>query len=534
MASKEDSLSRMSLSPAQVGDFAGAISTLGVLPPREEWTEQTRQYERWWAFYSGDVLTQVEPGTQTPISPLEVNFARTHANLHALLTFGALPTEQLFRVYAEPYQQKRSNEGPLEERWLGRLVEAAIKENEWGELLPEASRIFQALGGVYFKVVHDQTLVNGVRIELLPPNCVFPIWDKSRQMREVWVLFWINREEALSYGLRTNAERALYAEHWTAEKWEVFVAEEGQSLVQARVEGVALSGTNPYRVGDEQKATIPFFYAPRLRTIGNYGVSIIDSVIGLIREFNERSADIGDALREASMRHRYATNWRGDRNQDGKIVVNPARNEIVDAGSTPAGQENPEIIALDPPPFSAVYLDFLSVLRDLLHDSTFTAPVMLGRDEGSQRSGETLAARALPTVTAISYYRTSFAAAINRIGVQALRCMNLLSLNEVKAEEVRSCRFNVDWWPILPRERRELVENETLLYTSGLRSLEMSVFQLGDVRNTQEEVDRINKAHAEKFAREVELAQSNKPAPGQSSPPPKGAGASSRRPASQS
>lgn len=497
----------MSLSPTQAHDFATGIVAHSFLPNIAEWTEQQRRYSYWWDLYSGERLKENIPGTEDPATPLRINPFRVYANMHGMLTLGSMPGEQIIRIYAEPLLVNPEEEGPIEDRTTGRIIESVWKENGWLDLLPEAARIMQALGGVFVKVVHDSEFFNGVRIEVLPPNVVYPVFGPQRRLIEVWITYHVSAAEAAAYGLNTDGDNALYVEHWTESEWNVKVGRNGEELQVAILDGERLEGVNPYKLPNERRATIPFFYAARLRTIANYGTSIAEDMAGLVREINERSADMGDSIGRSGHRERFASNWRGARDADGRIILHQGPDEIVDMGVTPAGSEPTKIEVHDPPAFSPAYPDFLSALNAYLSDSSLTAPVIMGRDEGSQRSGETLAARALPTVTAVSYYRTALAELLHNCSVQTLRIMALMpavkgagTRNGIKPEQVRAYRFHTDWWPVLPKDRREVAEIEAMLFGAGIRSLEMAIHSLGDVRNIEEEVTRI-KAMAEEKAK---------------------------------
>ena len=185
------------------------------------------------------------------------------------------------------------------------------------------------------------------------------------------------------------------------------------------------------------------------------------------------------------------------------------------------------MFTLDPPGFDSGYIGWLDWLGKWTFDSTATAPVILGRDEGSQRSGETLAARALPTVTSVYRYRNSFAEAINLMARHALLCMSLLpsqrnqstNINGISKEDILGYRFNVDWPSVLPRERREIVENETLLYQAGLRSLPLALHMLGDVRNVTKEAEAIEaEAEAEAERNKPPLPLGSSAVPGAAGP----------------
>ena len=214
-----------------------------------------------------------------------------------------MPTEQILRIYAEPLRVERDSQEIIEETFLGRVIEAVFKENAWLELLQEAARLYQIFGGCYFKVVHDVSYVNGVRIEQVPANCVFPIFDNQRQIVEVWVVYWIGQREAAIFGYKTESDRAIYVEHWTKDKWEVRIGNEGLSDFQIAKDanGQPMENANPY-IFPNGVSVIPFFYVPRFRAGTNYGIPLTEDIIGLGLELNESGADIGDAIAENARR----------------------------------------------------------------------------------------------------------------------------------------------------------------------------------------------------------------------------------------
>lgn len=488
-----------------MNDFAGSalFTSFPGNQPFSEWQDQLGNYEKWWAHYSGEsLLIQGDDsvGDKVLLFPLRNNLYKRFGQLHATLLFGAQPGNDLVRFYVESLNPE-TNEEESKQFKAAAFLNAVLLENAFYPELRRGARFFQAFGGTFIKMMPDPDYYLNVRMELLAPNLVFPVWGARDTISELYVMYWLSNAQAREYGYTGQEEEVLYTERWTKDSWEVYVGTEGQIATYG---GKTLKGENPCVDEKTNTKMIPFVYIPRMATGSQYGESQVQDIIGLIQEVNTRSADMGDAIGESSHRKTWVKNYRGN----GSLNLDDYdRGEVIDLGDTPPGMEESEMGVLDPPKYPDTTLEFLDWLESEVRQNTHTASVILGLDEGSQRSGETMAARALPTVGTVNDYRETWAEAFHLMALIALIYQSdNANVGKGSSGPLKGWKLRTDWHPVLPRDKQQLVTDEIALYTAGLRSLRQSLHQLGDVRDIEVEANDIEQ-EAEKKAELESLAQ---------------------------
>jgi len=504
MTTRTEALSTVTLSYSDISDLAGSamfFQAPGNLPI-EEWQTQSQLYSKWWTHFSGASLqlrNKKDVGDSYFLFPLRLNVYKKLVQIHAMLIWGAQPGNDIVRFYTESLSLEDEEEET--QHVASRLLSMVILENGFYPALRQGARLFNTFGGVFIKVVPDDSLFLGVRLELLEPNFVFPVWGARGEIIELYVMYWIGSLQAAEYGYKeSGADKVLYTEHWTRETWEITLGEEAKVAVY---EGKELRGKNELRVDDESAGIIPFVYIPRLPTGSYYGESIVQDIIGLVQEINTLSADMGDAISESSHRKPWIRDYRGR----GTLNLNDyERGEIINLGETPPGLKEPHIDSLDPPKYPESTLDYLEWIDSEIRQTTHTAAVILGLDEGSQRSSETLNARALPTVATINDYRDTWSDGFHDIAFLSMLCQKVLG-KLAEDQPLTGWKLRADFHPVLPRDKQQLVTDESLLRGSGLRSLRQSLHQLGDVRNIDKEAKAIEEEEEREREFQTSLAQ---------------------------
>ena len=504
MTTRTEALSTVTLSYSDIGDLSGTALFFQAPGnfPIEEWQAQSQLYSKWWAHFSGASLqlrNKKDVGDSYFLFPLRNNVYKKLVQIHAMLIWGAQPGNDIVRFYTESLSvEDEEEETP---HVASRLLSMVILENHFYSSLRQAARLFNTFGGVFIKVVPDDKKFLGVRLELLEPNFVFPVWGARGEIIELYVMYWIGALQAAEYGYEDKGDtKVLYSEHWTKEKWEITIGTEGQTAVY---NGETLKGKNEIKPDDETQGTVPFVYIPRLSTGNYYGESIIQDIIGLVQELNTLSSDMGDAIAESSHRKPWIRDYRGR----GTLNLNDyERGEVMDLGETPPGLKEPHIDSLDPPRFPDSTLAFLEWVSSEIRQTTHTAGVILGLDEGSQRSSETLNARALPTVATINDYRDTWSEGFHQIAYLSMLCQK--TLDKLSDDDsLTGWILRADFPPVLPRDKQQLVTDETLLRGGGLRSLRQSLHQLGDVRNIEKEAKDIEDEEERERTFQTSLAQ---------------------------
>ena len=506
----------LTLTNEDITDLGGK-SWLPYATPTTEWAGQIAQYGTLWQHYSGQSLQKTvdtarvgEDGAPL-VYPLRINQFAFTADLHAALMWGQGEDENEFMRFIGRRKTPEDVTDPADEIGdrLSTLFWSVWLENGGQEVLREAGRLYQVFGGHVFKVVHDPSYLLGVRIESIAANVFFPIWHPSnyRQLLAVLISYRVSKDQAKSvWNIDLKEDWGIYVEIWTETEYAIRI--DDRELKRE---------ANPYIHPVTKKGVIPFVYIPRMRTGSFWGRGGFPSVVGLAQEYNARAADIGDAIDDTTHRKVWGRNLRGTRLPNMGEVPN---GEVINLGDTVPGMEQapPELGVLDSAEIPESSLPFIQLLEAQMREKTFTAPVVLGIDEGSQRSAMTLSMRAIPTTAVIREYRGSW---LMGMAYMAELCFLAMYIQPEKVElqagvvkrknDVDVTAFGYwimpDFSPILPRDREALVQETIALYGAGLRSIEFALQRLGDVRDIKAELDRILAAEEQKRQQQIEVME---------------------------
>jgi len=197
--------------------------------------------------------------------------------------------------------------------------------------------------------------------------------------------------------------------------------------------------------------------------------------------------------------------WRDLRGKE--ININDYRDgDVINLGDTFSDMPEPDLDQLPSPSLPPDAKDYVDWLKDMAMMLSFTSPVTFGIDEGSQRSAETLAARALPTITSVNDYREAISDGLNRLAQlvwRALRWSEDLDFDRT-AKELKNFKVIVQYAPILSKDRASLVIEETSLVGAGIRSMKKAIENLGDVYNVERERAEIMRDLEQRLQLELE------------------------------
>lgn len=542
MSTNQWAAPNLTLSNEDITDI-GSKDWLPFSAPSTQWIGQVQQYDDLWRHYSGDSLRETVDTAKIGkdgaplVYPLRINEFGFTADLHSALMWGQGEDENEFMRFMGRLKAPESVTDPADQTGdkLSTLYWSIWLENGGQEVLREAGRLYQVFGGHVFKVVHDPSYMLGVRIESIAANVFFPIWHPSnyRQLLAALISYRVSKDQAKKvWKVELKEDWGVYTEIWTEEEYVIRIDET-----------VLVREKNPYIHPRTKKGVIPFVYIPRMRTGSFWGRSAFPAIVGLVQEKNARAADLGDAIDDNTHRKVWGRNLHGTRVPNMGEVAN---GEVINLGDTMPGMESapPELGVLEAATIPEVSKEFIQFLKDEAREKTFTAPVVLGIDEGSQRSAMTLSMRAIPTTGVIREYRGSW---LMGMAYMAELCFLAMYVQPVQVEAASGVvkRKNsidenaFDYWimpdfsPILPRDREALVLETISLYGAGLRSMEFALQRLGDVRDIQAEIERIKKAEEEKRQQELEKMEVEaklNPKPAFGSKPPASRSSGSSRP----
>jgi len=476
--------------------------------PYTEWVERLNFYERMFGHYSGQSLEiSSKDDKDVLLFPLRDNIFARFVDLHSALLWGAETDSSLVGFYTEALVPTQGGDMDADDvdQAPSNILSATLLEGGGYEKLREASRMFGIFGEVVVGLIPDPTTVSGSTPVVISPQSVIPIFGASGEIIEMWIVQWIAASTARSYGWDGDEDRVIYVEHWTLNNWSVFIGLGDRKVYAKDEDGVPYKNRENISVTKDGRKMIPYKYVHRL-PIGDFGQSLIRPIVGLVEEVNTRAADMGDSIRDTTHQKLWVKNYRKQEIN----IRNYEHGAVIDLGESVGDMAEPEMGSIDPVGLPATHMDFLNWLEDQIRQNTHTAAVILGLDEGSQRSGETMTARALPTIAIINDYRDSWAAAFSYLAKVAVTHYNVYNSSDIDDK----LTVRTDYNPILSRDREVIANIESILKGSGLRSTETSVRKLGDVRNVTKEVSMIEgekKADAELSIKQPQTSTGNSP-----------------------
>jgi len=443
------------------------------------WQAAQATYSRAWYYYDGEVFLERTRGSDGKPGaykfPTRANYVRLICNLLAAYVTGQpVREDEVVQIFVRGDQQSTQE--------AGELINAFLREQRYGDIVRVALRNYMIAGGVYFKVRYNPQATYRATIDLLDPRNVFPVWNPINltELRRCHIKVPITTDFARELGapIEDSPATCYYLESWDDQAWNVYVGYENDWIQVA---------------GDRHPlGRVPIVYMPRLRTDQFYGQSLVDEIYGLNNELNARIADEGDAVAQAT----HPGGWGHDirlRSRSGLQITGP---DIIDLGDTPPGGTPPYIEQFDPPNITDGISTFVDALEDLLYDMAAIPPVMRGVDEGSQRSGITLAMRALPTIAMIGEYRHSLIAATREIArLFFLTCWAYRESPNSGLNGVYRSWADYDLVvtlpPVLPRDRMELADFIVKMRAARTMSRQRGVELQQDVLDVNQELAAI-------------------------------------------
>jgi len=489
-------------------DMAGTMSARG------SWSEQRDKYIEFDRYFYGDVFDDVIQQTTTDDSeaptllyPLKINLVKMMVMTHTQMMMGQWEERVL------DFQVKQKKRGPRLDLWAENakaLITDVWDENDQNGLLMEGILACMLYGGTVYKVVSDYHLYNRVRIDHILPRYFLPRYHPfdPKRMMEVYIEVEMDIVDAmLAYNYKPKNQPAqgdtvYYREHWTEEHYEVTVggnndnAEEGVQVLH--------QGANPY-------GFVPFIYIPRIRPPGEfYGLAVCEDIMGIQDETNMRMADIGDRINYSSHPIWIVKNFYGD---ESELVLAP--DEIINLGASLGGMD-PSFEMVAPAGEPPSTFKYLNMCLDLAKRGAMSPPIAFGEDQGSQRSALTLEFRMWPLIQQAKWARANWTSALERLHDMIMRIRVTKDALEKRGEDdtikpaALKHRVLPKWQPVLPRDRKEEVEEVLEAWSRGEMptiSLEAAVGILAFTEDSDEEIKRIMKLMEDRRQQEIEVQE---------------------------
>lgn len=460
--------------------------------PYSEYADRLMVYTEAENWYSGAALdsTKDRAGKKVEIYPVKINPLRSGVQKHTFSLFGEVeeddqPLVSPKMIFTEEGQKELAEEAEevLKQVWY----ESNGRAIQW-----QNGGVSQVYGGCVFQLTYDPfDTLRSIPIRIDTPHPKYFVGKPSSsdmfRLREAWIVKPISQEEAVENGytggFTTSSSVPWLIEHWTNTRYETWVNDQPVR----RFNGTSwfpVSGANPF-------GFVPVVYIPHIRIDGFYGENMFDHVKGIIRELNLRVADFGDAVNTDA--HAYM----GMRNVQGSLdIVSPAPNvNIINLGSAlaMAGNESvPDLWDLRKERASEAMALLVDSLFDQYRRDAFIPKVADGEDEGSQRSGLTLAMRMLSLLWHTQSERVFWTTGLNLLNRMLLRMLAIKEQQKTGITiEHAVLRMRQDWSPVLPRDREMLVNEVVARAGAHLGSPRTLLEILGDVQDLDQEVKDI-------------------------------------------
>lgn len=470
--------------------FDSAPFTLQDIPgfPYERYSEQLSRYEEAERWFTGHALDeQAGEGEQIDLYPMRVNPLISTVLKHAFILLGEVEDDS--RPTVVP---KIAFQTP-EEKELADIAEEALNmvwwENEGRALFMENAIMAEIYGGCVFKANYipweEKKRVIPIAIERINPKGFIgtPKSGSGYRLAEAWFVKEISNVQAQEYGYAGEEPAVWYVEQWNEDEYAVYV--DGK-LAKKKLSGdeYELGGPNIY-------GFVPAVYIPHIRVGSFLGINTFDHLKGIIKELNLRFGDYGDAVNDDS--HAYVAM----RNVQGSPTVRALAEglKVIDLGSPQniSGSEpDPDLFEIRKARASTAMESLVNLIYDQYRRDAFVPPVAEGEDEGSQRSGLTLAMRFWPLTSHVGIERFYWTAGLDLFQPFLLKMMAIKKLGSI-TEEHTKMRMKQVWAPMMPRDREADVQEWVQRRTADLGSLEHLLGLTGDVENPAEMAEKIMK-----------------------------------------
>jgi hypothetical protein len=435
-----------------------------------------------------DVTRRVERGgkaVEVEVYPVRVNPIPNIVEKHATFLFGQVAEDDRPLVFPRLVPKDKKDKEVAKE--TEQVLLDIWSQSNGRAIQLDAATHSQVYGGCVFRLDYtpdDPFKDIPISVQEIHPKVFVGIPDASDyfNLREAWIVTPINRFQAFEdYNVTVDPDTT---EIWLIEQYtrRTYHAWVNQYPAERLISGNWMSPPEEHGWG-----FVPIVYIPHVRSTGFYGENVFDAIIGLVKEYNLRIADFGDAVTTdahsyLAMRNvvgsptvvqlaqgLYAVNLPGSPNYTGQ----EAQPDLYNPGKVSASAQMESLVRI--------------ILEQIRRDARVPA-VLDGEDEGSQRSGLTLALRAISLVAHVEVERIYWNTGLNVLTKMMLRMLSLKGI-------IKNANFRVkhNWYPVLPRDREMTVTEAISRMGAKLGSPELLLELLGDVQDVDEEVDRIIK-----------------------------------------
>lgn len=467
--------------------------------PITRWTSQWEKYQDYWRYFTGEVWEETIPGQKSenggPVFryPLKINYIKTICLKHNQALWGETDGVKgpLVRMQVSPRSNPDGTPPPDDAKKRALELEdffnLVLEENNTRVLFREAGLVSQFLGGSVINIrwePDDIDLETGIRLECTLPDFFLPVWDTSNnkliEIFKVWRM--PAREAELTLGVAGGSNYVIYVEHWTENQ--VTITVDGKPLEYTFNNGEQVI----YNGLQNVFGFVPAVYIPRMRCGSGYGMSLVEDLAELSKELNARMADMGDIINGAARQDIYMKNITSVKRRD---IPGGNRQAIELVGNSTITGMEPKVETISPPSLPGGLIDFPKLLREQLMLDAAVPPVAEGVDEGSQRSGLTLAFRMWAMTSTVEAQRDHWTTGLIRLSKMMARIAILKGIGGITEEHLKGVEISCQWPSIMPRDREAFVNEVMLSLNSGILSPLSALEKLGSVADAAEEYKRV-------------------------------------------
>lgn len=471
--------------------------------PFEEFQSRLSLYTEMEQWYSGEALNETiqQQDKDVELYPVRVNPLKGAVEKHTHFLFGQVTVDDHPLVNPRIVPAEDSDGGRSQAEEVESVLTQVWFENQGRATQWENGAASQVYGGCIWHVVYDPfdpLLTIPIRVETIHPKYFVgvPYAGNMWKLREAWIVQPISAVDAALYGVSVDYDEECWLiQHYTETDYEVTVnGIPATRMVNGQVEQI--SGPNVW-------GFVPVVYIPHIRVLEFYGENIIDVAKGIVKEINLRIADYGDAVTVDA--HAYL----GMRNVQGAPTIQNLAPGVfaINIGNNPGitGQDaDPDLFELRKQMASSPMKDLVDLLYSMYRRLVNVPAVVDGEDEGSQRSGLTLAMRMISLTSHTEAERIFWTTGLTLVNRMILRMLAVKQEVGITIEKA-ALRMKMEWAPILPRDREMIVTEAVSLMSAKLGSPERLLEMLG-VDNIPAERDLIMKFWEEVTSMEAEAA----------------------------
>lgn len=471
--------------------------------PFSDWSSMQEYYGVYIDWFAGKPLNEQIVDTKTGQAvdrfPIKLNPIPGTCEKHAAVLLGN--TLESVREGGLPVQFiPTSEKSPERAEVIAQAIGKAFDYAGGGAMFVDAGITSQYMGGCVWRVRFEAENEDyPVQVEYVDPVEFFgiPKGNNHWELHEAWFVREINLQDAVARGYTWNKmdDRFYYVEHWTATRVKIYINED---VLQ-----------------DEENVfgLVPFVYIPHIRVRGFIGRSLItDTVKGIIKEWNLRFADVGDAVADDSHSILASKGVRGNlqetRLSDGRKVIHLGSKSGIGTNET-----DPDLIAVNTKSTSEPMVKYNQMLEGQYRKESKHPAVADGEDEGSQRSAATLTVRMWPLISHVELERINWTIGLTKLAKIILMVYANKGIDGITADMVK-IPLTIKWSTALPRDREALINELVMRKKNGMSSLRHILEMLGDIVDIDKELEMIAKEVEEAQASEMKLMEASAAAKG--------------------